>query len=161
MRRTLSSITSMHTLFQFTHPGKGATVWRRSKTPSSNVSIHAPWEGCDSSTTISSGIPLGFNSRTLGRVRLTMVSMSLLVVEFQFTHPGKGATCICTRTPSFRLVSIHAPWEGCDSGFFLSTTPGGCFNSRTLGRVRLRVGGSHRRYDKFQFTHPGKGATRS
>ena len=23
----------------------------------------------------------------------------------------------------------------------------------------MRVGGSHRRYDKFQFTHPGRGAT--
>ena len=35
-------------------------------------------------------------------------------MQFQFTHPGKGATnakAIETMTP---LVSIHAPWEGCD-----------------------------------------------
>ena len=34
------------------------------------VSIHAPWEGCDSSTV-----------KSISSLR-----------EFQFTHPGKGAT---------------------------------------------------------------------
>ena len=37
------------------------------------VSIHAPWEGCDSN--------LGFNTEG-GEL-------------FQFTHPGKGATVWC------------------------------------------------------------------
>ena len=102
-----------------------------------------------------------FNSRTLGRVRLNFPdTIQLGDVEFQFTHPGKGATvgvgdllhrlsvsihapwegcdCAILLTELLIAVSIHAPWEGCDS----SQQRGGrccalCFNSRTLGRVRL------------------------
>ena len=33
--------------FQFTHPGKGATLEHRIGFGGSGVSIHAPWEGCD------------------------------------------------------------------------------------------------------------------
>ena len=56
---------------------------------------------------------------------------------FQFTHPGKGATLRDSRSCGHSQVSIHAPWEGCDGGM--------------LGRYGgLAV---------FQFTHPGKGAT--
>ena len=36
-------------------------------------------------------------------------------IEFQFTHPGKGATLNKLATAIAKLVSIHAPWEGCDS----------------------------------------------
>ena len=85
-----------------------------------------------------------------------------LMVWFQFTHPGKGATCLLTYgAPSIyrfnsrtlgrvRLdtvnpmdnglpVSIHAPWEGCDW---------------PVVRLLLLL-------IRFQFTHPGKGATTS
>ena len=34
-------------VFQFTHPGKGATAFRRLQVQAHQVSIHAPWEGCD------------------------------------------------------------------------------------------------------------------
>ena len=33
--------------FQFTHPGKGATTFDLLLLNLPNVSIHAPWEGCD------------------------------------------------------------------------------------------------------------------
>ena len=60
------------------------------------------------------------------------------ISEFQFTHPGKGATCRqespCTHRSSF--------------------------NSRTLGRVRLYANISPKCSFRFQFTHPGKGATK-
>ena len=56
--------------FQFTHPGKGATEF----------------------ATDSSAGAIGFNSRTLGRVRL-----------LDFIEGDTGV-----------WVSIHAPWEGCD-----------------------------------------------
>ena len=78
--------------FQFTHPGKGATLATRQSSMMFQVSIHAPWEGCD------------------------------------------REQAIISRYPD---VSIHAPWEGCD-----------CYTAWALSR---RV--------KFQFTHPGKGAT--
>ena len=35
--------------FQFTHPGKGATASRLMTSGDWQVSIHAPWEGCDHS----------------------------------------------------------------------------------------------------------------
>ena len=78
--------------FQFTHPGRGATLsparyaWLwfcfNSRTPGGvrqidrddeseheNVSIHAPREGCDSNETIPRVGHWGFNSRTPGGVR--------------------------------------------------------------------------------------------
>ena len=57
-----------------------------------NVSIHAPWEGCDRSAIHSFSEEGSFNSRTLGRVRPE--------IRDAYEHSG--------------IVSIHAPWEGCD-----------------------------------------------
>ena len=37
-----------------------------------------------------------------------------VVEPFQFTHPGKGATMHNLSLNEEALVSIHAPWEGCD-----------------------------------------------
>ena len=56
-------------MFQFTHPGKGAT------------------ELDDDEVLVD-----GFNSRTLGRVRPLIFITISLELTFQFTHPGKGAT---------------------------------------------------------------------
>ena len=100
--------------FQFTHPGKGATDNMAQIRANQLVSIHAPWEGCDSPSSVAS------NTRSL----------------FQFTHPGKGATARLGTCCQVVQVSIHAPWEGCDwIGRWLRRKRG-CFNSRTLGRVR-------------------------
>ena len=90
--------------------------------PHVQVSIHAPWEGCDFCSSICWSSTLSFNSRTLGRVRrcsalsncytksvsihapwegcdlrVPLPSLSM-ILSFQFTHPGKGATplrCLC------------------------------------------------------------------
>ena len=125
-------------LFQFTHPGKGATA------------VTFSTLACISC----------FNSRTLGRVRLIVCTSLRPMKRFQFTHPGKGATstsqrghytagCFNSRTlgrvrPALSSyfgydldVSIHAPWEGCD---------------RMILQILLQT-------HMFQFTHPGKGAT--
>ena len=61
------------------------------------------------------------------------------LIEFQFTHPGRGATQCGVQPAEGATVSIHAPREGCDwivSLVSALTAP-------------------------FQFTHPGRGATRS
>ena len=79
-------------MFQFTHPGKGATSRGASEDMPMIVSIHAPWEGCDSLHYYPNGGQARFNSRTLGRVR-----RSLIITPLRDRH-----------------VSIHAPWEGCD-----------------------------------------------
>ena len=78
-----------------------------------------------------------FNSRTPGGVRLLSSEVSQAEKEFQFTHPGRGATC-------------HRIYVGKHHRCFNSRTPGGvrrrhvdvpsspqqCFNSRTPGGVR-------------------------
>ena len=56
--------------------------------------------------------------------------------EFQFTHPGKGATSSAGAEGFPPRVSIHAPWEGCDFIISEGVQFIGSFNSRTLGRVR-------------------------
>ena len=58
------------------------------------------------------------------------------------------------------LVSIHAPWEGCDRTPWNLLPSSASFNSRTLGRVRLDWKMVEAQAGLFQFTHPGKGATR-
>ena len=78
-------------LFQFTHPGKGATLPLAQRYLYSLVSIHAPWEGCD-----------------------IIVVLFIPSRKFQFTHPGKGATVVRSAVLRCTTVSIHAPWEGCD-----------------------------------------------
>ena len=103
--------------FQFTHPGKGATVIKALSNSAIVVSIHAPWEGCDSKTNNTEVTTYSFNSRTLGRVRRGKESEWLGVIE----------------------VSIHAPWEGCDPSPSYLYPHVTCFNSRTLGRVRLTL----------------------
>ena len=59
--------------FQFTHPGRGATLPSGRRGSSRSVSIHAPREGCDQPD----------------------VDLSLQSTSFQFTHPGRGATVWC------------------------------------------------------------------
>ncbi len=145
------------------------------------VSIHAPWEGCDSTGGIISPSPVSFNSRTLGRVRLNVRYMITRLLRFQFTHPGKGATPCLVRelnpgefqfthpgkgaTDAYlpkgepASVSIHAPWEGCDVEVRH-------INPRKAVSIHAPWEGCDvgedvaQAYNElFQFTHPGKGAT--
>ena len=125
-------------MFQFTHPGKGAT------TSSSNASGRRA---------------RGFNSRTLGRVRqMSPYDLVKLLYEFQFTHPGKGATQPLNTAAFVRMFQFTHPGKGAtrysklsdDRVKFQFTHPGKgatdvketgdtihvSFNSRTLGRVR-------------------------
>ena len=56
-------------------------------------------------------------------------------------------------------VSIHAPREGCDETKPKSPPLRECFNSRTPGGVRPPNTLSQSIALRFQFTHPGRGAT--
>ena len=86
----------------------------------------------------------------------------LIASRFQFTHPGKGATDASVGIATDGVVSIHAPWEGCDLHGIVLVLAIERFNSRTLGRVRLFVLLTLQAVcSVFQFTHPGKGATRN
>ena len=87
-----TSSSDEHPMFQFTHPGRGATCRRTPKFLRSKVSIHAPREGCD-------------------YLQNQLISSQ---VQFQFTHPGRGATDLGKEIHYTAKVSIHAPREGCD-----------------------------------------------
>ena len=101
---------------------------------------------------------------------------------FQFTHPGRGATTKYLNTQSDKVVSIHAPREGCDLRAFDLTSRvqrvsihaprEGCdcgmkatliiphmFQFTHPGRGATASGSSIVLINRFQFTHPGRGAT--
>ena len=103
-----------------------------------DVSIHAPREGCDLQLNLSHIDSLiSFNSRTPGGVRPLIVIIYCKRTEFQFTHPGRGATKMGLLVWVSSLVSIHAPREGCDLFQPTSYSSAKRFNSRTPGGVRL------------------------
>ena len=62
-----------------------------------------------------SWIHQGLNSRTPGGVRQTAIDKMTAIHQFQFTHPGRGATEYKTAYDELHGVSIHAPREGCDA----------------------------------------------
>ena len=106
----------------------------------------------------------------------------MFAIEFQFTHPGRGATTVSVSSDLIHSVSIHAPREGCDSRDPMLVVLSAGFNSRTPGGVRLVTGSTIKLVrlvsihapregcdlrvsalagflTMFQFTHPGRGAT--
>jgi len=123
------------------------------------VSIHAPREGCDKEREDLPNLLQGFNSRTPGGVRRYLIDNAKEVTGFQFTHPGRGATSICSVELERHQVSIHAPREGCDRAHRRSGLSPHGFNSRTPGGVRLERYTPENYSEEFQFTHPGRGAT--
>ena len=124
-------------VFQFTHPGKGATALRLRLARRWRVSIHAPWEGCDNVAYVggidksgfqfthpgkgatqatirgSSGY-LSFNSRTLGRVRRRARTLWRAGISFNSRTLGRVRQLRPQLLLGRARVSIHAPWEGCD-----------------------------------------------
>ena len=124
----------------------------------------------------------GFNSRTPGGVRLAPLCKVVKSATVSIHAPREGCDRLRQRSLSRSEVSIHAPREGCDillvfirvvPKCFNSRTPGGVrldgydyingyvfsFNSRTPGGVRRSPLPLHYAGHRFQFTHPGRGAT--
>ena len=123
------------------------------------ISIHAPREGCDSLATSATSGGMSFQSthpvrgatasnhasrsassrfQSTHPVRGATLTLRALycVLGFQSTHPVRGATIVRIMLFKIRIISIHAPREGCDvssSIIFLSYI--------------------------FQSTHPVRGAT--
>ena len=101
------------------------------------VSIHAPREGCDGYKAITELRHNGFNSRTPGGVRRRSSDFLALLLHVSIHAPREGCDPPPSRSMMLSSVSIHAPREGCDS--YLCDKYG--------------------LHSKFQFTHPGRGAT--
>ena len=124
-------------LFQPTHPSRGATGWAYRQNMEVLISTHAPLTGCDSETDMRSCQRRDFNPRTPHGVRPNGPEATEQAVEFQPTHPSRGATIGDTVELQNLWISTHAPLTGCD-----------------LLRRQMR-----RRRPEFQPTHPSRGAT--
>ena len=158
-RRSLASI-SVLSVFQFTHPVRGATETCKRFSDEFRVSIHAPRAGCDhragratASACVSIHAPrAGCDSMdskltwTINKFQFThpvrgataeRLQPKIVIAEFQFTHPVRGATHRYRPRCHTLTVSIHAPRAGCD-------VPGTSTMALPL---------------EFQFTHPVRGAT--
>ena len=146
------------------------------------ISIHAPLAGCDvreqmfqQTGWISIHAPLaGCDLRTVYLADVSQI--------FQSTHPLRGATDPARQRADAQQISIHAPLAGCDlsNGGGGNPSPAisihaplaGCdaqgragerpaahFNPRTPCGVRPRRLRSGRAGQRFQSTHPLRGAT--
>ena len=126
--------------FQSTHPARGATTDHRTgggrtvyfnpRTPRGvrlmeidgilvrlDISIHAPREGCDANK----------------------MGTSMQMIQFQSTHPARGATRLAIISPPQNNISIHAPREGCDRSLRAHFTSNTNFNPRTPRGVRQQT----------------------
>ena len=152
-----------------------------SRAPTITISIHAPLAGCDAFRFCSCCASGNFNPRTPCGVRLADACLTKDELEFQSTHPLRGATSSRCRSACRRRISIHAPLAGCDALSRLRSsaaidfnprTPcgvrparfsgSGCwrnFNPRTPCGVRRVAAFSSSVGSGFQSTHPLRGAT--
>ena len=118
VRQTPCNHLCKRPLFQFTHPGKGATISTRTTMPLS-------WK---------------FQFTHPGKGATIRKTNHFLTWMFQFTHPGKGATGRPSPS-SLRLTSFNSRTLGRVRRTSPKRSPRTrlSFNSRTLGRVRLGV----------------------
>ena len=147
-------------LFQFTHPGRGATPNKRDTKDEQGVSIHAPREGCDRPRPKTCTDIVGFQFTHPGRGATSRDPKFVIDDEFQFTHPGRGATSSAVGT--LILISpfqFTHPGRGATLGAVCYITAISSFNSRTPGGVRRTTRTFGEQEVRFQFTPPGRGAT--
>ena len=112
-----------------------------------NIPIVGAWEKC-------------FNSRTPGGVRRVAERIHSILLCFNSRTPGGVRLPFGGRSRLLRSVSIHAPREGCD-------TPAPAVGATAVNvSIHAPREGCDKtegvRWDnmiKFQFTHPGRGAT--
>ena len=134
-------LSALPDLFQSTHPLRGATVAAHGGARFLDISIHAPLAGCDRRARRAAAPRMDFNPRTPCGVRHGMIA-SLSVsghfnprtpcgvrrrcracfwnsIQFQSTHPLRGATeCSEIKYAGYK-ISIHAPLAGCDGSIVL------------------------------------------
>ena len=161
VRRDFEVFVLFFSVFQSTHPLRGATGLVGGSAVGIVISIHAPLAGCDRpGKGTDRSAQTDFNPRTPCGVRL-----GVLDIAFQGSN-----------------ISIHAPLAGCDAScvvcscctsYFNPRTPCGVrpctsrsaaalssyFNPRTPCGVRHHVDRIGMGGDRFQSTHPLRGAT--
>ena len=129
--------------------------------PPSDISIHAPREGCDTANDLPINFSYIFQSTHPVRGATNGGREGGWPVLFQSTHPARGATGGRERQDRDQHISIHAPREGCDflplrvrrrRHISIHAPCEGCDTKREVNLDLRRV---------FQSTHPVRGATRT
>ena len=158
----LLSMESLLTIFQSTHPVRGATPAGRlesmancdfnPRTPCGvrprhviilihyyNISIHAPRAGCDLFGMMIYSAQLYFNPRTPCGVRPAVYGNDKIRSnDFNPRTPCGVRLDSVKSSISSKLISIHAPRAGCDWGVRGHTRIFKYFNPRTPCGVRLQ-----------------------
>ena len=80
----------------------------------SSISIHAPLAGCDATSVSSVVTRVEFQSTHPLRGATRRSGQDYLQMPFQSTHPLRGATAAATSLFPALTISIHAPLAGCD-----------------------------------------------
>ena len=88
----ISTAVTLTTVFQSTHPMRGATSEIFRVVFCFVISIHAPHAGCDEDLEYILKIVKDFNPRTPCGVRPISGTPTSRAVRFQSTHPLRGAT---------------------------------------------------------------------
>ena len=108
--------------FQSTHPARGATGALERISPATRISIHAPREGCDSSTFVLSPAAANFNPRTPRGVRQQTLPKSrefawlnLLICTRGRRLSIRKQTRLCSMKLSFMLFGCEPAGEGVSS----------------------------------------------
>ena len=146
--------------FQSTHPLRGATESTSNLGRPVLISIHAPLAGCDPLCILQTeNAHQNFNPRTPCGVRLFLSIVIINNFSFQSTHPLRGATFLGQDVKLYGKISIHAPLAGCDSNSIMSAHSLYNFNPRTPCGVRQKWQTMKKLLQRFQSTHPLRGAT--
>ena len=131
-------LQTLPTAFQSTHPLRGATKSEPNTFTWGVISIHAPLAGCDQEICC----------KALGKdgisIHAPLAGCDDHRVLFRHAVP----------------ISIHAPLAGCDLAVSRSSRRAANFNPRTPCGVRPESGNRRRQWEEFQSTHPLRGATR-
>ena len=89
-----------------------------------------------------------------------MVAILCRGIKVSIHAPWEGCDFTWVRMLSTQAVSIHAPWEGCDLHGQILLLLLMKFQFTHPGKGATRTAGKSRAARRvFQFTHPGKGAT--
>ena len=106
-------------IFSYFNPRthRGVRQYTLDTTPyTTKISIHAPIVGCDSIAIFKIPTTTDFNPRTHRGVRRKEIKELKTAYIFQSTHPSWGATMLINQLCFHRVISIHAPIVGCDTG---------------------------------------------
>ena len=123
------------------------------------ISIHAPLAGCDKKNDKKAGEIFISIHAPLAGCDLHAVLDRINSLQFQSTHPLRGATRLTKFKVVKRRISIHAPLAGCDYAKLISDITENNFNPRTPCGVRLMIFYQKTIDILFQSTHPLRGAT--